>query len=151
MARTPRTGKKHLKVMEQTAQALELRKAGASLQTIADQLGIKSRQRVHQLINAALKEMNQTCADGAEELRRMSLERLDALQLSLWTQRKNPRVADTLLRLEARRAALMGLDAPQKIAPTTPGGDALPQAVPMEGLPTELLRQIRDHMKGQGD
>ena len=125
MARTPRTGKKHLKVMEQTAQALELRKAGASLQAIADQLGIKSRQRVHQLIDASLKEMNESCVHGADELRRLQEERLDSMRLKLWTQRGNPRVADTLLRIEERMARLRGLDAPTKIAETDADGNDL--------------------------
>jgi hypothetical protein len=126
MARIPRTGKKHLRVMELTNQAMELRKAGATLQAIADTLKLKSRQHVHKLISDALDDLEATAAQSAEQLRRMQEERLDAMQLKLWPQRGNPRVADTLLRIEQRRAALRGLDAPTKIAETDAEGNDLP-------------------------
>lgn len=148
MPRAPRTGKKHLEVLETTRKAMELRRAGATLQDIANTLGLKSRQHVHRLICNAMDEIEATCTQTAEQLRLAMEDRLDAIQLALWTQRKNPRVADTLLRIEQRRAALRGIDAPQKIAPTTPEGDALPPGPSMDALPTDLLRQVRDHLAG---
>ncbi len=148
MPRPARTGKKHLQVIALTKQAMGLRMAGATLQDIADTLGLKSRQHVHQLISNALDGLEKECGQTADQLRRLQEERLDAMRLALWKQRGNPRVADTLLRIEQRLAALRGLDAPTKIAPTTPAGDPLP-ATPMDSLPTDLLRQIRDHLKGE--
>jgi hypothetical protein len=145
-----KAGKKRIRNREHLAQALGLRKAGASYDAIGKALGL-SKTRAYQLVTEGLEEINQTVRDEAQAVKRLELERCDELLLALWPQRKNPRAADSILRIMERRARLEGLDAPQKIAPTTPGGDALPQAVPMEGLPTELLRQIRDHMKGQGD
>ena len=143
---TQKAGKKRIKNREQMGQALELRKAGASYQAIGDTLGL-SKTRAYQLIMAGLEELEATTKESAASLRTLMLQRLDAMQLPLWGQRKNPRVADTLLRIEQRRAALEGLDAPLKVAPTTPGGEALPPAAPMDGLPTDLLRQVRDHLK----
>lgn len=58
----------------------------------------------------------------------------------------DPRFLAIVLDCQQRRAKMLGLDAPTLVAPTTPEGKALPQ-VPLEGLPTELLRQLLDHMK----
>ena len=124
MARV-KTSKKRIRNREHVGQALELRKAGASYQKIGDALGL-TRQRAFQLVSEGLGELNATCAQGADDVRRLELERLDAILLSLYPQRGNPRVADTILRTMERRAKLLGLDAPVKIAPTTPDGLALP-------------------------
>jgi len=120
------TKKGRIRNLEQMNMALDLRKTGATLQQVADTMGLKSRQRAHQFISMALKELQETCTISAEEMRTMQAERLDALQLKLWGQRQNPRVADTLLRIEARRAALFGLDAPTKIAETDSLGNDIP-------------------------
>lgn len=112
--RQPKTGRIRLKNREQIAQALDLRKAGASLQQVADRMGLGSRQRAHQIINLGLSELNAICQEEAETVRRLELERLDGLLLSLYPQRSNPRVADTILRTMERRAKLLGLDAPTK-------------------------------------
>lgn len=126
MSRAPqKAGKKRIRNREQVAQAMELRKAGASYQAIADTLGFKSKSRAHDLVMEGLGELEAVCASTAEQLRQMSLERLDAIQLALWKQRGNPRVADTLIRVEQRRAALQGLDAPAKTALTDPEGNDL--------------------------
>lgn len=148
MSREPqKAGKKRIRNREQVAQALELRKAGASYQAIADTMGFKSKSRAHDLVTEGLRELEATCASTAEELRRLDLERVDAIILGLWPQRKSPRVADSILRAQARRAALLGLDAPQKIAPTTPAGEALPQTVDMARLTTEQLEQLKGILK----
>jgi hypothetical protein len=128
--------------MELTNQAMELRKAGATLQAIADTLKLKSRQHVHKLISDALDDLEATAAQSAKQLRRMQEERLDAMQLKLWPQRGNPRVADTLLRIEQRRAALRGLDAPTLVAPTMPDGSAMPPALDLSKLSTDQLEAL---------
>jgi hypothetical protein len=128
--------------MELTNQAMELRKAGATLQAIADTLKLKSRQHVHKLISDALDDLEATAAQSAKQLRRMQEERLDAMQLKLWPQRGNPRVADTLLRIEQRRAALRGLDAPTLVAPTMPDGSAMPPALDLSKLSTDQLETL---------
>ena len=68
--------------------------------------------------------------ESAEELRRVEQERLDALTLAIWpqAQKGNFGAIDRVLRLMARRAALLGLDAPQSIDHTTAG-------LPMSGPP----------------
>jgi hypothetical protein len=143
---TQKAGKKRIKNREHLAQALGLRKAGASYDAIGKALGL-SKTRAYQLVTAGLDEINETVRDEATAVKRLELERCDDLLMALWPQRKNPRVVDSIIRVMDRRARLEGLDAPVKVAPTLPGGDALPPAPSMDGLPTDLLRQLRDHLK----
>lgn len=124
-----KASKRRVRNRDKVNQALELRKAGASYSAIAEAMGM-SKTRCYNLVCEGLADLEATVKEAAEELRRMELERLDALQLALWKGRTNPRVADSLLRIQERRARLLGLDAPQKIAPTTPDGT--------EALPTEV-------------
>lgn len=123
MARQKNTGNR-IRNREKIDQALELRKAGASFKAIGEALGGITKQAAFKLVEAGLQELNAQCAAGAEELRRLELERLDGMELALWKQRSNPRVADTLLRIAERRAKLLGLDAPGKLAMTDPDGEA---------------------------
>ncbi len=124
------SGGKRIRNREQTTQAMNLRKAGATLQAIGDQLGGITRQRVHAIIKAGLQELQETCMESAEELRTMQHERINEIRLSLWKQRSNPRVADTLIRLEERAAKLWGLDAPAKSAFVNPdGSEAIPAVI----------------------
>lgn len=58
----------------------------------------------------------------------------------------DPRFMAIVLDCQQRRAKMLGMDAPTLVAPTTPEGKALPQ-VPLDTLPTDLLRQLLGHMK----
>jgi hypothetical protein len=95
--------------------ALELKKSGSSYQAIADALGFKARSHAYTLVMEGLADLEALSKESAEELRRVELERLDAMTLSLWEERSNPRVTDSLLRIAERRAKLLGIDAPQKL------------------------------------
>jgi len=95
--------------------ALELKKSGASYQAIADALGFKARSHAYSLVMEGLADLDALSEESAAELRRVELERLDAMTLSLWEERSNPRVTDSLLRISERRARLLGIDAPEKI------------------------------------
>jgi hypothetical protein len=132
-----RTRATKIKKVENAARALELRKAGSTLDQIATTMGLNSRQHVHYIISTALNELIDTCTHDADEYRRMQLERLDAMELALWPQRKNPRVCDSLIKIEARRAALLGLDAPAKTALTDTNGNDV--AVDLVAIRAKLL------------
>lgn len=91
--------------------ALELRIAGASYRVIAKSLGYKSVSSVHTAIERALK---QTVQEPADELRKLEMERLDAMGLKVWEQVRsgNLGAVDRMLRIMERRSKLLGLDAP---------------------------------------
>lgn len=109
------TSNRRTKSAERRRRAVALRIAGASFEQIGEQLGI-TRQSAHALVVNALDEIAKQTAESAEQLRQMELQRLDALQASLWpdAMRGDEQKVDRVIKIMARRAALMGLDAPTK-------------------------------------
>lgn len=65
--------------------ALELRKAGASYETIAKQLGYRGRNGAFNAVNSALRH---TLQEPADEIRVLELARLDAMQIGLFSRAK---------------------------------------------------------------
>ena len=112
-----------LDALERQRQALELRKAGVPYATIAERLGYASTGGAHKAVASALKK---TLAEPADDLRRLEVERLDALLSALWRQAKegNQGAVDRCIRIMERRAKLLGLDAPTK-QDITSGGEKL--------------------------
>lgn len=93
--------------------ALELRKAGASYQQISDQLGLGGKSNAHRAVKRAILDIPM---DAAREVLAMELERLDALLLAVWQKAKGGdlNAVDRVLRIQERRTAYLGLDAPKK-------------------------------------
>lgn len=111
---------RQIKALERQKQALELRMAGVSYATIAEQLGYSDMSGAHRAVGRALKR---TLQEPADKLRELEAERLDKLLLGLWPSRTNLGVVDRILRIMERRAKLLGLDAPTKVAQTDPTGE----------------------------
>ena|SRR5579884_2523652 len=103
--------------------ALTLRKAGFTFEAIGQALGI-SPQRAFQLVDEELRAISAQRAEQATELVRMEQERLDELQAAVWAKAKGGDLdaIAVVLKISARRSKLLGLDAPTKIAPTSPDG-----------------------------
>lgn len=112
---------------ERRTKALELRKAGLTFAQIGKALGGCSEQRAHKLVTDELRRLNAKRSEVAAEVLRLELERLDALLFSVWTKAKagNSRAVAAALAIMARRAKLLGLDAPEKKELTGGGGGAL--------------------------
>jgi len=105
-----------LNAIERQVQAVSLRKRGYTFQQIADELGYAGHQGAYKAVMAALKK---TLKEPSDELRNLELERLDAMWQSLWPaierqDKYTPRTVEVALKVMDRRAALLGLDAPQK-------------------------------------
>lgn len=85
-----------IKAHERHLAALELRKAGASYQTIAERLGYRSSSGAHKAVSSALKA---TLREPADELRELEVTRLDAALLAIWrrVQSGDERAIDRLL------------------------------------------------------
>lgn len=92
-------------------QALELRKAGASYQAIADQLGYASAKGAHKAVASAMRA---TLQEPADEVRLLETTRLDAALLAIWRRVQNgeDRAIDRLLGIMKRRMELLGLALP---------------------------------------
>lgn len=99
---------------EKQRQALELRKAGATFEQIAKQLGYANGGGAYKVVQAGLKALVQQPAD---EVRQLEVERLDAMLRALWPDAMSgkPQVIDRCLGIMDRRAKLLGLDAPLRI------------------------------------
>jgi hypothetical protein len=107
---------------ERTAKAIELRKSGATFKMIGDHFGM-SAQSAHEMVMKGLKA---TLAEPAAELRALAVERLDHMLAAIWpaATKGDLQAQAGVLRLEERRAKLLGLDARQQIADVPDLSDA---------------------------
>jgi hypothetical protein len=126
--------------LDRELKVLELRRAGLTWQRIAEQVGYADHSGAYLAYKRALKRV---LKQPAEELRQSEIDRLDRLQLAAWPkamQGDNSAIA-TVLRIMERRAKLLGLDMPVKIAQDVTvwdGGESIDRAV--RDL-AELLRE----------
>ncbi|MDW8293627.1 MAG: hypothetical protein RML84_11095 [Anaerolineae bacterium] len=93
-----------------------MRIAGASYREIAAQLGV-SHEAARKLVQKALEQVSDVSDELRAELRKLELERLDALLRSLWHKvvAGKESAINTALRIMERRAKLAGLDTADKI------------------------------------
>ena len=98
-------------------QAIKLRMAGATLDDIARQLDFKSAAGAYKSVMRELKATAQDMGEGTEAVRQLELKRLDQMQFPLWPQvlAGDDAATTTALRIQERRASLLGLDAPKQI------------------------------------
>ena len=122
---TSKTAPRRLTAAERRREAVRLRREGETLDRIADELGC-SRPAVIKHIRTALADLAESTQAETVEWRAIELERLDALQRAIWDKAMDGDVAaiDRMLRIMERRSKLLALDAPTKIATTTPDGEA---------------------------
>lgn len=100
---------------ERVAKALNLRRQGYSFGEIAKELGWRTRQAAFEAVSRALAD---TVSEPAEDVRKLELMRLDRLEQLLWPRAEagDPKAVTGLLKVQERRAKLLGLDAPTKLA-----------------------------------
>lgn len=95
---------------ERMARVLNLRRAGATYEQIAAQLGI-SKTQVALDVKDGLEEVTR---EPAEQVLQLELDRLDALFLGVYDKGRKGSVAhiDRALKIMDRRAKYLGLDTP---------------------------------------
>jgi len=111
-----------------------LRKAGATYRQIAKQLLPHpdgrhiTPQAVCKMIRRVLDRLAVLTEQDAEEVRRLEIQRLDAMLLGLWPKARagHEGAVDRVLKISQRRAELLGLDAPKRQEMSGPGGNPLP-------------------------
>lgn len=103
------------------SEALKLRIAGETFDSIAKQLGFSSRQGAFESVKSALRD---TLREPADELRSVDSERLDALWRKTYARAIDGDLAaiQGCLKILDRRARLLGLDAPTKSTYTDADG-----------------------------
>lgn len=102
-----------LRAHDRHLRALELRKAGATYEMIAEKLGYAQAKGAHKAVASALKA---TLREPADELRTLEAERLDAALLAIWqrVRRGDEKAIDRLLAIMKKRMELFGLAAPRR-------------------------------------
>lgn len=113
--KSPKTLQPQLQANDRQLRALELRKAGWGYDQIAEECGYRDRSGAYRAVARALKA---TLREPAADVRRLEVERLDALLKGLWTaaSQGDNYAIDRALKIMDRRAALLGLDAPRRVA-----------------------------------
>jgi hypothetical protein len=117
------------RVAERDAEALRLRLAGHTYAAIAEMLDYAGAPHAQKQIAKCLSEITR---EPAKELQELELKRLDEMFIPAYTRAiegGGPKAIQSCLHIMERRARLLGLDRPTKIATTTPEGEALPPPV----------------------
>jgi hypothetical protein len=166
-----KVSQQRLEAQAKRAEALTLRRAGASYDKIAAALGISTKNAYKHVMKglAALKKMND---ELAEQVRQLELQRLDEMQTALYAAALSPvpqtaldregkpvivdsgrdqqlRVIDRVIKIMERRDALMGVNAPTKVEQSGPNGEPIKtethdrQPFDISKLSLEELKQYR--------
>jgi hypothetical protein len=120
----PRTAKDSAARLLLQTQALALRAHGHSFRSISRTLNVCAAT-AHSLVKSAMAAERKFISEAKADYIELEIHRLDTyLQaLALKVKSGDPRAVDTALKIGERRAKLLGLDAPTKVAPTDPTGD----------------------------
>jgi len=144
--REPRTSERRLKALEKQRQALELRKAGADFRQIAQKLGYAGPSGAHKAVLVAIAE---SLREPAEAVIELEVARLDKLLMGVWSAAcgGDLNAIDRVLQIEGMRCKILGMNAPTKIAPTTPDGKPLVFAWEKLFAPPSRQHEIGDRIK----
>ncbi len=113
-----RTGVNDINSRERMNQALGLRKAGCTLDMIAQQCGYGSKSSAHKAIRRAMSELP---VENALELRALEVQRLDELMQSHWGRaKKEIPSAYLVVKIIETRCRLLGLNVENDATPLAP-------------------------------
>jgi hypothetical protein len=111
------------RALSRRIEAFELRKCGASYRQIGRALGISEAQ-AHRDVADRVRQVEKIEEECAQQVRRIELGRLDACTAGLWPgiESGEHTAVNSLMRVMARRAAMLGLDAPRMSQPSGKDG-----------------------------
>lgn len=143
-----RTSAARARSLDRQAKALELRRMGKGYTEIARALGI-GRSQAHRLVQASLAEAKAQIFTAAADLRAVELSRLDAMLAGLWPDARKGSFGaiDRVLKVMERRAKLLGLDAPLRLAH---GGDDEAPPIRTSSMQTMTDDELERIAKAQG-
>src|SRR5689334_3583077 len=125
--------------------ALELRRAGAGFDKIAQQLGYSSAGGAYKAVQAGIKKL---LREPGESVRKLELDRLDRLMVAIWLKAMNGDLGalDRVLKIIDKRCAIEGLNAPVRVKH---GGDddsppiRVQETIDWSKVPLEIRKQLR--------
>jgi hypothetical protein len=111
--KSPRLTPKSLAIKNKEKRAVEMRLAGVEFKDIAAALGYTCGSSAHKAVKRAMAEQIQ---EPTAQLRQMEVARLDRMLTALWPKVLEGKwlAHDRALKVMERKAALLGLDAPQR-------------------------------------
>lgn len=118
MAKKTRASKRiTLKSRIKQQQAVQLRMAGATLNQIASELGYASDSGAYKAIMRELEQTAHDQSESTEAVRQLEIKRLDSMLFPIWNSvlTGDLQATTTALRIQERRASLLGLDAPKQV------------------------------------
>ena len=149
MSGESKASKNRISAAKKQAQALALRAAGASYETIAFQLGYASPSGAYKAVSSALRK---TLEEPAAELRTLELNRLDGylLVISPEVRRGNLKAIDRALKISERRSKLLGLDQAIEVRASAIVEDNLGEVLSVleKTLPQDLFVQCLKNLSG---
>lgn len=174
MSGESKTSSRRVDAAARQRKALQLRLAGASFEQIArtprgdgDPRPLySSRQRAHEAVGRALKEIRTETKGSAEELRTLELARLEAMQVSLWPSTRpsvpvtctgcgnvmwretDKEAIDRVIKIMERRAKYLGLDLKSAESDHTAGASVILQILDSLG---ESHPDTGEHIDAEGD
>lgn len=157
-----------LSAAEKRIKAHDLRLKGWTFDEIGRAIGT-TRQRAHQIITEHLEKLAEQTAEKSEQIRAVEVAKLDRLERILnakieaateidpddqpdpaeIAKRESIRnqAIDRLIKIQERRAKLLGLDGPIKLASTDPTGEHESQAITDD----ERLARLAELFKQRGE
>lgn len=132
-----KTSTTRLQAKSRQREAIALRMSGATISQICERLQC-GRATAHRYISKALTELAEEVRGDTTRVRDLELARLDRMLLGVWGNavKGDVQSVDRAVKIMERRAKLLGLDAPTKLAH---GGD--PEAPPIK---TEQAQSLTD-------
>ena len=111
-----KTSKRKIEALANEKKALELRIGGAAYRVIGEALGL-SESGAAKAVYRALDRIRSEIRESADQYIQLQLERLDKMVLAVWPEAVKGRYGaiDRVLKIEERRARLLGLDAAQEL------------------------------------
>ena len=108
-----RTSKRKIEALQKEQKALELRIGGAPYRIIGEALGYADPSGAAKAVYRALDRIRSEIRESADQYIQLQLERLDKMLLGVWPEAVKGRYGaiDRVLKIEERRAKLLGLDA----------------------------------------
>ena len=105
-----------LRAAERRIESLRLRKRGLTYSQIGEKLGVSSRTAYGD-VKTELEKIRKVCSEEAELVREIELQRLDELWRVANTAalKGDLKAIDRCLRIQERRAKLLGLDAVESV------------------------------------
>jgi hypothetical protein len=139
--------KNAIKRAERDAKIIQLLRAGVEYDVICEQVGC-SKSTISKTKMKQLAQYKFETQQDVAVLQQLELSRLDHLQRVFWPKAiaGNNGAFDRIIVIQRQRAAITGMNAPTKIAPTDPTGQ---QEYQGGGL-SSLLAAHRESKKGGG-